>query len=70
MCHANNRSPVEIAIGARLLGAETVIAGIQPVVAMTLVELGLRLDGVRTVLTPERGLALLGDSIHRRQHGR
>ncbi|MEQ8273457.1 MAG: STAS domain-containing protein [Deltaproteobacteria bacterium] len=49
----------DLAKMSRILGAQTVLVGVKPEVAMTLVELGVTLDGIHTALNVDRGMEKL-----------
>ena len=63
------RMIANIAAMAKILDAETVVVGMRPAVAITLVELGLSLEGVRTALDVEKGMELLKSALRRRTRG-
>jgi rsbT antagonist protein RsbS len=58
------RMLANIAAMSRVLDAQTVLTGMQPAVAITLVELGMSLSGIKTALNVERGMDLLRQYVH------
>src|SRR6201992_1064846 len=59
------RMLANIAAMSRVLDAQTVLTGMQPAVAITLVELGMSLPGIKTALNVERGMELLREYMGR-----
>jgi rsbT antagonist protein RsbS len=57
------RSLAHIAGIARIMDATTVLVGMRPAVAITLVELGMTLKGVRTALNVDKGMKLLSEAV-------
>ncbi len=60
------RMLANIAAMSRVLDAQTVLTGMQPAVAITLVELGMTLTGIKTALNIERGMELLQEYLYRK----
>ena len=63
------RMLANIAAMARVLDARTVVVGMRPAVAITLVELGLSLTGVRTALNVEKGMSLISRTADTEEEG-
>src|SRR5262245_46475814 len=61
------RMLANISLMSKVLDAETVVVGMQPAVAITLVELGLNLVGVRTALNVDQGMAVLREALNAEQ---
>jgi len=61
------RTLANIASMAKVLDAETVVVGMQPAVAITLVELGMSLPGIRTALNVESGMEYLRETVESRE---